>query len=61
MSKEEKLVKQWVTEFYDKYSEDGGMDEHDFESIALGFFIAKGATPHEAWELYQECIELGKF
>lgn len=57
----EKLFKQWETEFYDKHSNHELLSEADFDSVALGFFIAKGLSPDEASTMYQYCIEKGKY
>lgn len=60
MNKEE-LYTQWETEFYDKHADEDGLSEMDFEAIAVGFFIAKGLTVDEAFQMYRYCVEKGKF
>jgi len=57
----EKLFNSWDEEFYDKYMIDQRVAMEDFKSIAVGFFIAKGTTLDEAYEMYEYCIERGKF
>lgn len=54
----ENLCQAWYDEFYSKYSEEEILQDQDFESVAFGFFIAKGKTPEEAKELYGYCIQL---
>jgi hypothetical protein len=60
MNKEE-LFKQWESELYDKYSNDEMMADEDFRSMAIGFFIAKGLALEESIEMYQYCINQGKW
>ncbi len=60
MDKEE-LFNKWESELHDKYAEDEKMMDQDFCSIALGFFIAKGLTLDESYEMYQFCISKGKW
>ena len=36
------MFKLWEEEFYDKYIVDQRVAMEDFQSIAVGFFIAKG-------------------
>lgn len=60
MNKEE-LFNQWESELYDKYAKNEIMMDEDFRSIALGFFIAKGLTLNESYEMYQFCISKGKW
>lgn len=60
-TKKEELFKQWEIEFYDKFDLENELYDADFESIAFGFFIAKGCTLGEARKMYQHCIIQGKF
>lgn len=55
------LFYQWSAEFYDKYADEESVANLDFESIAIGFFVAKGLTLDESLKMYQRCIQLGKF
>jgi hypothetical protein len=55
------LYKQWEEELYDKYTYDNILVEVEFRSLAIGFFIAKGLTPLQGSDMYQECIRRGKF
>lgn len=57
----EKMFQSWVNEFYDKYIIDQRVAMEDFQSIAVGFFVAKGLTLDEAYEMYQYCIKREKF
>lgn len=57
----EQLFKKWESEFYDKFDLDKECYDDDFKSIALGFFIAKGCNIKDAREMYQYCINKGKF
>jgi len=54
------LLQKWI-EFYDFNAKEPILSEMYFESMAIGFFYALGSTPSEAFELYQECIKIGKF
>lgn len=60
MNKEELFIS-WEKEFYDKYSNDPIFDLHEFQGIALGFFIAKGLNVDQALDMYEYCIEKDKF
>ena len=53
---ENEIIENWRTMFYDKYSHMDCFEDSNFEDIASGFFIALGADPEEAHELYAECI-----
>lgn len=57
----DKLFDEWVEEFYDKYIVDQRIAMEDFQSIAVGFFIAKGLTLDEAYEMYEYCKKRNKF
>ena len=52
------LIAKW-REFYRTHADDESLEDSDFRDLAAGFFIALGATPEEAFELYEECIEMG--
>jgi hypothetical protein len=60
VEKEEYFIK-WESEFYDVYKEREELDDEDFKSIAVGFFIAKGLTLDEAYKMYSFCISKGKY
>lgn len=51
----------WEKDFYDPFSHMSIIEECDFESIAVGFFIASGLQPSEAFEMYKYCIEKDKY
>ena len=57
----EKYYKMWEEEFYDKYADQDWCYDQLFQSIAYGFFIAKGLEPELAHELYEYAITKGKF
>jgi len=57
----EALFKQWSDEFYDKYIIDQRIAMEDFQSIAVGFFIAKSLTLDEAYDMYEYCKQRNKF
>jgi hypothetical protein len=64
----DKLYEQWCDEFYDIIVEEDDdetgaiLDEQDFRSIAIGFFVAKGLSVLEAYNLYEShCIPQGKY
>ena len=57
----EKYFSQWETEFYDVYGKREELEEEDFQSIAVGFFIAKGLTLDDAYKMYSFCISKGKY
>lgn len=60
MNKKE-LYKQWKAEFYDKYAASDDCQDLYFESIAVGFFVAKGTTVEEAIDMYHYCVKQGNF
>ena len=51
----------WEKDFYDVYAESRSLENSDFESIALGFFIAKGLDIDNSNAMYQYCITKNKF
>jgi hypothetical protein len=57
-----KVLAAWI-EFYNKNSgEEDFLNDVSVESFALGFFISKGLSLEEAFNLYHtECIQLGVF
>lgn len=55
------LFKMWETELYDKLDLEEEFGDYVFEHLAVGFFIAKGCSPEEARNMYQHCINKGKF
>ncbi len=58
---DDEMIQAWREKFYEPWSRNQWLEEADFESVALGFFICLGTTPEEAWELYQKCIKLKVF
>jgi hypothetical protein len=57
----EALFKIWETKFYDKENDSEIINELDIESLAIGFFIAIGCSLEVAVDMYQYCIEKGKY
>jgi len=57
----EHMFKLWEEEFYDKYIVDQRVAMEDFQSIAVGFFIAKGCSLDESYEMYEHCKLKQKF
>lgn len=55
------LFKQWESEFYDKHSDNELLEDEDFKSIAIGFFIAKGLNIEQSRLMYSECIRENKY
>lgn len=54
------MLDKWIA-FYDSMSEDNAA-YLNFESVAIGFFCALGATYAEACNLYNiDCIRINKF
>lgn len=51
----------WEKDFYDMFAESYILRDYDFESIAIGFFIASGLQPSDALEMYKYCIEKEKY
>ena len=51
----------WERDFYDEFANDEDLQDEDFGSIAIGFFVAKGLDIEKAYEAYQHCIKKGKF
>ena len=60
LSKVEMLDK-WKILFYDRYASDERFEDSEMSDIAYGFFIALGATPEEAYEMYEDCIKYGDY
>lgn len=61
VNEKEKYFEMWEEEFYDPYSEDDTLEECYFESVAIGFFIAKGLKPLDALKMYDYCVENSKY
>jgi hypothetical protein len=55
-----KLIEEWRS-WYEKYSKWEVLEEQDFESICIGWCCAKGMTPDEGYDFYQEMIPLKLF
>lgn len=55
------MFKLWEEEFYDKYIVDQRVAMEDFQSVAVGFFIAKGCSIDESYEMYNYCKLKQKF
>ncbi len=53
---DDEIMKQWKAQFYIPYRKDELFQGLHFESIAYGFFIALGADPKRAQQLYRRCI-----
>ena len=51
----------WEKDFYEPFAESSILRDCDFESIAIGFFVASGLQPSDAIEMYQYCIEKDKY
>ena len=51
----------WEKDFYDPFSHRSELEDCDFESIAIGFFIASGLQLSEAFTMYKYCIEKDKY
>lgn len=58
---QEIFFKAWESEFYDKYSDNELLEDEDFKSIAIGFFIAKGLNIEESRLMYSYCIKNAKY
>lgn len=58
---QEELFDTWCNEFYNKYSKEEALIGEDFRSISLGFFIAKGLSVDESFQMYDYCVKKGKF
>jgi hypothetical protein len=59
--KNQQLFELWEKSFYDKYSSVEELQEEDFRSIAIGFFVANGCNVDESYKMYEYCISKGKF
>jgi len=61
----EVLFEEWCSEFYDKFTDKESseiLEDQDFESLAIGFFIAKGLTVIESVDFYRtQCVTNSKF
>jgi hypothetical protein len=51
----------WEKDFYDPFENSNLLRDCDFESIAVGFFIASGLQPQEAFSMYNYCITNEKY
>jgi hypothetical protein len=54
------MLVRW-SEWYKQYARNVQLEGDDFRSLAKGFFMALGATPEEAGELYAVCIAQDMF
>lgn len=48
-------------DLYDPFAESSILRDCDFESIAIGFFIAAGLQPSDAFKMYEYCIKREKY
>ena len=48
-------------EFYDETSDNDLLADADFESLCVGWCLAKGLTVEESYDFYQTQISLGYF
>lgn len=56
---DEKLIEKWeLTIYFDPEVEEYPAC-HDYESLAVGFFMANGRRVDEAHDLYQKCLQKG--
>ena len=53
-------LKKWV-DWYKSESKHELLEDQDFRSLAIGFFIALGSTVPEANSLFEKCIVLGHY
>ena len=51
----------WETEFYDKFASSPELENEDFRSLGVGFFIAKGCNIKDSFKLYEYCVNKEKF
>lgn len=58
---QEKMIQMWIDQIYNVEFFKESDEQYDYESLATGFFVAKGATPQEAFDLYQLCIKRNVF
>lgn len=57
---DEEMITKW-TDFYKLNQKNSLLDEADFESLAMGFFAALGASIDHGYDLYKKCIDLGVY
>ena len=53
----EVMLEKWKYEFFDRYAYEECFSDSDFRDLAMGFFLALGATPEEADKFYEECVK----
>lgn len=51
----------WEKDFYEPFGDNRSLENHDYESIAIGFFIGSGLSISESITMYQYCISKDKF
>ena len=51
----------WEKDFYEPFGNNRILESHDYESIAIGFFIGSGLSISDAIKMYQYCISKDKF
>jgi hypothetical protein len=56
----EKLINEW-RETYKRFNEDSRLENADYESLCVGWCVAKGLTIKEAFSFYQKMIPLNLF
>lgn len=50
----------WI-KFYDTDGKDETLGDEDFHSLCIGFCCALGLSVKEAFDLYEDMIQLGKY
>lgn len=55
---EKEKIKKWV-DWYKAESKHEILEDQDFRSLAIGFFVALGSSVDDANSLYEKCIKLG--
>ena len=51
----------WEKDFYEPFGDNRILENHDYESIAIGFFIGSGLSISESITMYAYCISKDKF
>jgi hypothetical protein len=51
----------WEKDFYEPFGGNRILESHDYESIAIGFFIASGLSISDSIRMYEYCISKDKY
>ena len=58
---DEELIQKWIVEIYDNEDVMQISENLDYNSLAIGFFMALGKSYEQAEDLYRICIQRNVF